>query len=140
MLPQLCSLGSKGDYRYFQTLKQKCEDENIYIMPDTYSSDVQQTIISHAKMVVGARYHSVVFAINNEVPFVALSYEHKIQGLLEDLSLTDHMVDITAGLDNAKAEFSRALLACLSQKPDRQLAHKMAYDCFQEMLNRLKNF
>lgn len=139
MLPQLCSLGKKGDYRYFQTLKQECEDKNLYIMPDTYSSDVQQTIISHAKMVVGARYHSVVFAINNEVPFVALSYEHKIQGLLEDLSLTDHMVDITAGLDNAKAKFNHALQTCLNQKPDRQLAHKMASDCFEEMLNRIKN-
>lgn len=27
----------------------------------------------------GARYHSIVFAINNGVPFIALSYELKCQ-------------------------------------------------------------
>lgn len=139
MLPQLCSLGEKGDYRYFSMLQQKSNDPKVVVLPDTYSSDVQQTVISRAQMVVGARYHSVVFAINNEIPFVALGYEHKIGGLLEDLSLTDHMVDITRGFDGAKASFSRVLHDCKDRKPDRQYAHGIAADCLAEMLNCLKN-
>lgn len=137
MLPQLCSLGEKGDYRYFRKLQQKLNNPKVVVLSDTYSSDVQQTVISRAQMVVGARYHSVVFAINNEIPFVALSYEHKVRGLLEDLSLTDNMVDITKGFDEAKAFFSKVLHDCKDRKPDRQHAHDIAADCFARMLNCL---
>lgn len=49
---------------------------------------------------IGARYHSIVFALNQGVPCVALSYEHKISGLLETLGKTEWCVDFTQTLDN----------------------------------------
>lgn len=95
MLPQLYSKGDGGDYRYFLRLKDKSEqNEMLQVLPDKYSSDVQQSIIRNAVFVIGARYHSIVFAINQGVPFVALSYEHKMEGLLEELGLLKYGVDI----------------------------------------------
>ncbi|MBN2394958.1 MAG: polysaccharide pyruvyl transferase family protein [Candidatus Atribacteria bacterium] len=84
----------RGDEVYFKKLKDRINSKRIIIIPDIYSSDIQQTIISMAMLMIGARYHSIVFAINNEVPFVALSYEHKISGLLEILNLQECMIDI----------------------------------------------
>ena len=69
-------------------------DPRITVIEDIYSSDIQQAIIARSQFVIGVRYHSVVFAINNTVPFIALSYEHKIAGLLETLGKQDCMVDI----------------------------------------------
>ena len=66
----------------------------MIVLPDGYSSDIQQTVISKAKFVVGARYHSIVFAINNSIPFVALSYEHKMVGLLSLLKKDKQQIDI----------------------------------------------
>ncbi len=95
MLPQLFNRGADGDEIYFRELKRKSgNNERIIIIPETYSSDIQQKIISQASLMIGARYHSIVFAINNNVPFVALSYEHKIRGLLRSLKLEKYMVDI----------------------------------------------
>lgn len=72
----------------------RIKDNRIVVIDDIYSSDIQQTIIAYSQLVVGARYHSVVFSLNNAVPFIALSYEHKISGLLETLDKVDCMVDI----------------------------------------------
>lgn len=96
MLPQVYGKGGMvDDLPFFRMIGEKLQDERIIIIPDCYNSDIQQSIIKGAKLVIGARYHSVVFAINQNVPFIALSYEHKISGLLEALGKEDCMVDIT---------------------------------------------
>jgi colanic acid/amylovoran biosynthesis protein len=93
MLPQTFN-SRVNDEAYFHRLAGKINSERIVVLPETYSSDIQQAIIAKSKLVIGARYHSVVFAINNAVPFVSLSYEHKMTGLLEILNLSDRSVAI----------------------------------------------
>ena len=87
--------GKVADYGFFLELSQRQNDNRIIVVPDRYSSDIQQTIISNASFFFFFRYHSIVFALNNNVPFVALSYEHKMSGLLKALGKEDCMVDIT---------------------------------------------
>jgi glycosyltransferase involved in cell wall biosynthesis len=89
MLPQLSKyvMYPEPNYVYFCKLKNMVNNDNVIVLNDTYSSDIQQKIIEKADCVVGARYHSIVFAINNSVPFISLSYEHKMTGLLELLNL-----------------------------------------------------
>ena len=145
MFPQLCSLGNRGDYDYFRSLKTLSNQTNVYVVPDTYGSDIQQTIVSKAKMVIGARYHTIVFAINNEIPFLALSYEHKIQGLLEDLGMSEHGVDITEAFMD-ETQKSQTLRICneklnvlRSVRPDRSLAHQLATKCFNCFIQYVNN-
>ena len=94
MLPQ--TYKSKiNDYEYFCHLKGKFSSpERLIIIDENRDSDVQQGIIKGAMLVVGERYHSIVFAINNEVPYISLSYEHKMSGLLETLGQEQQMVCI----------------------------------------------
>lgn len=92
MLPQLYNVPNR-DYLYFCKLRDNSKYGNrLTVVEDIVSSDVQQKIISKAAAVIGARYHSIVFAINNCVPFVSLSYEHKMTGLLEQLGLSKHSI------------------------------------------------
>ncbi len=92
MLPQL--FGQENDYTYFLKLKSKLKNKNVYVLNDTYSSDIQQLIIRNSLFLVGARYHSVIFAIRNKVPFVSLSYEHKMTNTLELLGLEDLNIEL----------------------------------------------
>ena len=101
MLPQTFNYHTYlgDDIYFFKELKGYFSNDNsIIVMSDQFSSDIQQTIISKACFLIGARYHSVVFALNNNTPFIALSYEHKISGLLESLGKTDCMIDIENSL------------------------------------------
>ncbi len=96
MLPQIFNDAVINDKPYFEKLKARTTFlDKIIIIDDIYSSDIQQLIISKSKFVIGARYHSVVFAINNNRPFIALSYEHKIDGLLDLLDLESRKFDIS---------------------------------------------
>lgn len=100
MLPQLHTYGRNDDKYYFSELMEGIGSERVELIDDMYGSDIQQNIISKAEYVVGARYHSIVFAINQAVPFVSLSYEHKMSGLLDSLRITHNIVDISEIFDN----------------------------------------
>lgn len=110
LLPQLFGRGPVGgDWTYFTRLAKRAGlGENLLVAGEQYGSDVQQALVARSFLVVGARYHSIVFAINNGVPFISLSYEHKMDGLLACLGLEDCRVDIHA-LGTDGFEDSRAL-------------------------------
>lgn len=96
MLPQTFNYKSYmgDDVLFMRDIAKNFDAKKVAVIDDVYSSDIQQTVISRSAFVIGARYHSIVFAVNNSKPFIALNYEHKIEGLLETLGLKDYMVDI----------------------------------------------
>lgn len=143
MLPQTFNYGNYegDDIHFFKELKTLIHDERIIVIADCYSSDIQETIISNAEFVVGARYHSIVFAINNNVPFVALSYEHKIEGLLETLNKKDRMIDITKAFENKENTkktiqlFNEKITTLQKDKEVQIKAKKIANDCLKQFIN-----
>lgn len=102
MLPQTFCFGNyeNDDVLFFRDLAKQKNDSRIIVTADCYSSDIQQTIIRKSKVVIGSRYHSIIFAINQNVPFLSLSYEHKMSGLLSTLGDLNSMVDITKVFDS----------------------------------------
>ena len=101
MLPQLfCGTDyATTDYAFFRDIAEDVADDRVVVLPDTLPSECHQAVIAGAKCVVGARYHAIVFAINNNVPFVTLNYEGRILGMLEALGKQDRVVDITLALE-----------------------------------------
>jgi colanic acid/amylovoran biosynthesis protein len=143
MLPQLFNQGDQGDHTYFINLKEKSKFSNrLMVISDEYSSDVQQSIISKAQLMIGARYHSVVFAVNNQVPFVALSYEHKVSGLLQILGLQDKIYDIEKfglempPIDNAMNEISKILKNSDWNYEAKGIAENLAVNCMDNFYEK----
>lgn len=146
MLPQLFATWHI-DVDFFRDIADAVSDKRVIVMPDCYSSDIQQTIIKDASLLVGARYHSIVFAINQNVPFIALSYEHKIAGLLETLGKKDCSIDISEAIltEEGRKDCLNKIEKLLPQirKDERAAikAKKMAqdgFDGFIEFLHKLK--
>ena len=136
MLPQTNNQ-KRNDYSYFKELRDISPyQKNIVIIPDTYSSDVQQAIIKNAILMVGARYHSIVFAINQGIPFISLSYEHKMSGLLEVLKKTNRMIDITKifkndlEMESALSHFESQVIDLVKSENAQQEAKEIASKCF----------
>lgn len=142
-LPQTFNYGNYlGDDKYFfEDIAKEINDSRLIIVDDIYSSDVQQTIIANSEFLIGARYHSVVFAINNNVPFIALSYEHKISGLLHNLNKEDRLVDITQlkdGDNNNILNHIKTLIIDLKKDNEAQnKAKAIANDCFDKLVKYL---
>lgn len=143
MIPQLYK-AKITDFPYFKYLQAKCGNKIVLVLDEETNSDVQQKIISNAQLVIGGRYHSIVFAINNKVPFISLSYEHKMTGLLEKLNLTKRLVKIQdiftegnqnlydAALDKVKSLLD-ATGDCLPEISPKEIAHK----AFDKMVNKI---
>ncbi|MFC7218042.1 glycosyltransferase [Streptomyces polyrhachis] len=59
------------------------------------------------RMLIGTRFHSVIFALTSGVPCVAIEYEHKTRGIMADLGLGEWVIpieDVTHGRLRALAE------------------------------------
>lgn len=106
MLPQtFCGTDyAHRDIDLFKELANKKNDRRIIVVDDCYSSDIQQAIIHDAKYLIGGRYHSIVFALNQGVPCIALSYEHKMSGLLESLGKLEWCIDFGETLDSVEGQ------------------------------------
>lgn len=139
MLPQTFQYRMKyeNDVDLFREIACRINDDRVIVLPDCYSSDIQQKIISRSNYVVGARYHSIVFAINQNIPFVSLSYEHKMSGLLETLQMTETMIDISHTLETSESrnrclkEFKELISELTHDKSLQDKAKKIAEQAFE---------
>jgi len=132
------------DADFFTELAKVLDEPRVIVLPETYNSDIQQAIIRESRYVVGARYHSIVFAINNDVPFVSMSYEHKMAGMLQSLCKTDRMVDLTKAFESAETREKAiadtlAKLDVLEKDPDAlKKAKFLSSNCFEALAISLK--
>ena len=53
------------------------------------------SIIKNARLVIGMRLHSIIFAIMSATPFIALNYSKKVGALLEYLGFGELKTDVT---------------------------------------------
>ena len=88
-IPQL--FGKTNDYNY---MSECAANHEAYVVKPTHDSFFQQFIIGQLHMVFGMRYHSNVFSAKMGTPFVSISYEQKMKGLMEILEFNDLCLDI----------------------------------------------
>lgn len=143
MLPQTFNYGKGNDVNFFIELSNLINDQHIIVINDKYSSDIQQEIIAQSSFLIGARYHSVVFAINNNIPFIALSYEHKIAGLLNTLNYNNRMVDITNLQNDCNIEILNKIESLMEsyniENGIRNNAKLIADKCLNQLILYLNN-
>ena len=145
LLPQLYI--SFNDRHYFERLYQQLPNkERVYIISDKYNCDIQQTVVNKAEFLVGARCHSIVFAIRGNTPFIALSYEHKIKHKLSLLSLDRYDVDLEEQVldqdfSNRLAEkIENCLYKSETIKQELSFAKNKASDIAQKTFSAFKRF
>lgn len=88
-VPQL--FGKTNDYNY---MNECAANHDAYVMKPIHDCFFQQYIIGKLYMVFGMRYHSNVFSAKMGIPFISISYEQKMKGLMEILDLNDFCLDI----------------------------------------------
>jgi polysaccharide pyruvyl transferase CsaB len=71
-----------------------------YILKDHYEPQVIAGLIAQCSMMLGMRLHSLVFAVNAHVPFVALVYDPKIANLMAHLGMQPYSLDIKEAESN----------------------------------------
>ena len=119
LLPQLFNGSSYlgRDMKFFQDVADAVNDTRIVVISDECTSDIHQAIYKDARFVIGGSLHSTVYAINNNVPFVALCFEPRARKTLARLGKTDRIVDISGAFEVRSGEkFSQQAIGASGPK------------------------
>lgn len=93
IFPQL--YGRISDKGLIEDIVKKVKQKKyIRVIPYEYDSEIQQEIIKKMDFFIGNRYHSVIFSLNNEIPVLCLSYEHKSSSIMNSFGLGEYVIDI----------------------------------------------
>jgi colanic acid/amylovoran biosynthesis protein len=65
---------------------------------------------SEAKLVIATRLHSAILAMNTATPALALAYEHKTTGIMQDLELSDWCFPLRAVCEEQLAKQAMTIL------------------------------
>lgn len=67
--------------------------DSVRVLSRKWDSEIQQAVISRMDMVIGNRYHSVIFALKSSVPTVCIAYEHKSAGVMKAAGMEEFLID-----------------------------------------------
>lgn len=68
--------------------------ERPTVMAQVADLDTLRDTYAGLDLLIGTRFHSVIFALTAHVPCVAVAYEHKTRGIMRELGLERWVVDI----------------------------------------------
>jgi colanic acid/amylovoran biosynthesis protein len=72
---------------------------NVVFLDQQLTHHEVKSLFANLSYLVGTRFHSVIFALTEGVPALAIEYEHKTMGIMQDLGLEKWVVpieDVTA--------------------------------------------
>jgi colanic acid/amylovoran biosynthesis protein len=64
------------------------------VLTDSFDHRTIKAMYGDLDLLVGTRFHSVIFAMTSSVPVLAIEYEHKTSGIMHDLGLDEWVHDI----------------------------------------------
>lgn len=67
--------------------------EYCFTIREYYSSETVKAIIGQVDMLIASRFHSLVFALSQGVPVLALGWSHKYRELLRSFGIANFVVD-----------------------------------------------
>ena len=86
-----------NDYSISKEIIEMMKNKNkCHILKKVYHPTETAKIISKSCFVVGMRYHSIIFAINSHIPFIAISYDQKVTSLVNETGLNAYCLDFNS--------------------------------------------
>jgi len=117
-IPQVTSsLGGDDDRVTAQKVYARITHKNqVHCLSEQYTHQQIKSLYDGLDLIIGTRFHSVIFSLTSLVPALAIEYEHKTSGIMHDLALDTWVVKIE--------EVAPALLM---HKVDELIAAKDSY-------------
>lgn len=117
LIPQVTSsLGGDDDritnQAVYASVKHK---KNVYSLETDYTHHQIKALYNELDLIIGTRFHSVIFSLTSYVPALAIEYEHKTSGIMSDLTLDNWVVKIEEATPDVLIPKVDALIAAKKQ-------------------------
>jgi len=103
-LPLMVSIPENDDIDHKNLYNKIGECDNLKLISSQLDPDEIINIIAQSEMVIGMRYHSIIYSLISGVPVIGLAYAQKVRNLMSDVNLDQFCIDL-------KGEFCRELLS-----------------------------
>ncbi len=73
--------------------------KNVFLISEQISLSMTKSIYENLSVLIGTRMHSCIFALSGKIPVIAIEYEYKTRGIMNDLGLSEWVIkieDVTA--------------------------------------------
>ncbi|HEL2570398.1 MULTISPECIES: polysaccharide pyruvyl transferase family protein [Streptococcus] len=100
-------IGSREEFEYIFKVKDTLinnglDVNNIVVRDDVKTAEEYDRAISQLRLMVGMRYHSIVLAAKNSIPFVALAYENKMKEVCRYTKCEDSYINLQDDLSKVE--------------------------------------
>lgn len=68
--------------------------DKAHVVMDDLTHYQVKSMYDELDFIVGTRFHSVIFSLTSYVPALAIEYEHKTSGIMDDLGLSEWVIKI----------------------------------------------
>lgn len=90
-IPQL--FGTRSDMGVIEKICSLIDEKrSIYIVSPDVSAETMDFIIGKLHLMISIRYHPIILSIKNGIPFVAIGYEHKTEGILNIINMNEYLI------------------------------------------------
>lgn len=110
-IPQVTSAGHGDDDRVVSRRVAAAMEQASTVLDDQFDHPTTKALYADLDVLVGTRFHSVIFALSSNVPALAIAYEHKTRGIMSDLDLDEWVIDFEAVTGEMLIERFAALVA-----------------------------
>ncbi|MDD3006533.1 MAG: polysaccharide pyruvyl transferase family protein [Candidatus Pacebacteria bacterium] len=102
--------------RIFENMRQK---NRAVLLEGSYDHQTLLSIYESLDFLIGTRFHSVIFALTAKVPALVIAYEHKAEGIMEDLGLAEWVIK----MENVESSLMVDAFVKLYEEKDIYLKH-----------------
>lgn len=119
-----------------------CAKENFHVVMDELTDVELGELFSKCVLVIGTRLHSAIISLNFGTPAIALNYEHKSAGVMNQLDCKYLSVDISELMNGGLKDVAISTLSKISEiknqvlplvEREREKCASMISMCIQDM-------
>lgn len=103
---------AKDDRMVALTLRDHvAQPEHYHVIMDEFNDLELGILLSHCYLTIGTRLHSAIISMNFGTPAVAINYEHKSMGVMNQLGLPQMATDVKSLMDGSLIDKVQTVLA-----------------------------
>lgn len=125
---------SENDSKPINTIYSEMHQrDDAVIIDDDLSPEMLSTLYGKSRIMIGTRLHSVIFSLVGGAPAIAISYNHKVDGIMGMLGFEKYVLDI----NTMEISIANAMIRNVLAEEERvmQLANTRIQD-FRLMLSK----
>jgi colanic acid/amylovoran biosynthesis protein len=87
------------------------QPEHYHVIMDEFNDLELGILLNHCHLTIGTRLHSAIISMNFGTPAVAINYEHKSMGVMNQLGLPQMATDVKSLMDGSLIDKVKTVLA-----------------------------